>query len=50
LAWVSDGVIGELVTEAEYREKGCVPEFDDLPLMVVRRVPVCQAKEPPQSK
>jgi hypothetical protein len=41
-AWVSEapGEAGEWVTEAEYRAAGYSPEFDTLPVKIVRSVPV----------
>jgi hypothetical protein len=41
-AWISEapGNAGEWVTEAEYRAAGYSPEFDSLPMLVVRSVPV----------
>jgi hypothetical protein len=40
LAWVSDGMTGFKIPEEEYRRRGYEPEFDALPLLNVRRVPV----------
>jgi hypothetical protein len=41
-AWVSEapGESGEWVTEAQYRAAGYAPEFDTLPVLIVRAVPV----------
>jgi hypothetical protein len=49
-AWVSEnaGDVGEWVTEDEYRARGYEPEFEKLPVVIVRRVPTTGSEEPPE--
>jgi hypothetical protein len=39
-AWVSDGISGFRVPEEEYRVRSYEPEFDALPVLITRRIPV----------
>jgi hypothetical protein len=37
-AWVSSEGIGERISEDEYRARGYLPEFENLPLRVTQRI------------